>query len=199
MLSLLYLAAAAAAPVTGVIDGVAFEGDQYYVQGWACQMGQTGSIDVHVYAGNVAGGRPPGVFVIGGPANLPNEPAVDHECHVAAGNHRFRIALSSQLLRSFQNKKLFVHGIAIAGNADNAALAGSGNFKLPVPRWPADPRTPDFLDGAPVAAFDTRRDSCGSLDIPDASARAFRDFKGTVHLVASHVITRAGLGPGLEK
>ena len=26
-----------AGPVTGVIDGVAFEGDQYYVHGWACQ------------------------------------------------------------------------------------------------------------------------------------------------------------------
>ena len=51
--------------VTGVIDGVAFEGDQYYVHGWACQMGQRGSIDAHVYAGNFAGGQPPGVFEIG--------------------------------------------------------------------------------------------------------------------------------------
>jgi hypothetical protein len=30
-------------PVTGVIDGVAFEGDQYYVHGWACQEGNRGS------------------------------------------------------------------------------------------------------------------------------------------------------------
>lgn len=185
--------------VTGVIDGVAFEGDQYYVHGWACQMGQRGSIDVHVYAGNFAGGQPPGVFVIGGPANLANEPAVDHECHDAdGGKHRFRFALPNQLLRTFQNRKLFMHGIAIAGNVDNAALAGSGNFKLPPPRWPPDPHTPDFLDGAPVAAFDTQRDSCEQTDIPDAPARAFRDFKGTVHLVASHSVTRAGLGASLD-
>ena len=40
--------------VTGVIDRVQFEGDQYYVLGWACQEGQQGSIGVHVYAGNSA-------------------------------------------------------------------------------------------------------------------------------------------------
>lgn len=188
-----------AGPVTGVIDAVAFEGDQYYVHGWACQEGQRGSIDVHVYSGNVAGGRPPGVFVLAGTANLPNEPAVDRECHDAdGGKHRFRLALPSQLLRSFQNKTVFVHGIAIAGNVDNAALAGSGRFKFPGPKWPPDPRTPDFLDGPPAAAFDTRRDACEQIDIPDAQARAFRDFKGTVHLIASHYVTRAGLGPTLE-
>lgn len=188
-----------AGPVTGVIDAVAFEGDQYYVHGWACQEGQRGSIDVHVYSGNVAGGHPPGVFVLAGTANLPNEPAVDRECHDAdGGKHRFRLALPNQLLRSFQSKAVFVHGIAIAGNVDNAALAGSGRFKFPGPKWPPDPRTPDFLDGTPVAAFDTRRDACEQIDIPDAQARAFRDFKGTVHLIASHYVTRAGLGPTLE-
>ena len=35
-------------PVTGVIDGVSFEGDQYYVHGWACQEGNRGSI-VSIY------------------------------------------------------------------------------------------------------------------------------------------------------
>src|SRR5579863_6623122 len=112
------LAAAAAqtphpGPVTGVIDGVAFESDQYYVHGWACQEGQRGSIDVHIYAGHSAYDKPPGIFVTGDTANLPNEPAVDRECHHAnGGKHRFRIALSNQLLRTFQNKKLFAHGIA---------------------------------------------------------------------------------------
>ncbi len=40
--------------VTGVIDGVGFEGDQYYVHGWACQDGNRGSIDVHIYANHAA-------------------------------------------------------------------------------------------------------------------------------------------------
>ena len=67
--------------VTGVIGAVLFENDQYYVHGWGCQQDQRGSIEVHVYAGNVAGGHPPGSFAKAGTANLPNEPAVDRECH----------------------------------------------------------------------------------------------------------------------
>src|ERR1700730_15752623 len=54
------------------------------------------------------------------------------------------------------------------------------------------------LEGAPVAVFDTAKDSCELIDIPDAPARAFRDYKGMVHLVASHWVMRANLGPTLE-
>jgi hypothetical protein len=99
---------------------------------------------------------------------------------------------------NFPSKKLYIHGIAIAGNVENALLAGSGKFSFPSPKWPSDPRTPNFLDGSPVAAFDTQKESCEQIDIPDAAARAFRDYKGTVHLIASHYVTRAGLGPTLE-
>src|SRR5580693_5148238 len=188
-----------AGPVTGVIDGVAFEGDQYYVHGWPCQEGNRGSIGVNIYANHPAGGTPPGTYALAGTANLDNEPAVDRECHDAnGGKHRFRIALPNQLLRTFQGKKLFVHGIALVGNVENAALAGSGKFAFPSPKWPPDPPTPNFLDGPRVAAFDTQKDSCEQTDIPDAAARAFRDYKGTIHLIASHSVTRAGLGPTLE-
>ncbi|NYF90469.1 hypothetical protein RBB79_12770 [Tunturiibacter empetritectus] len=186
-------------PVTGVIDGVAFEGDQYYVHGWACQEGQRGSISVNLYASHPAGATPAGTYVMAGSADLVNEPAVDQECHDASGcKHRFRIALPNQQLRTFQGKKLFVHGIALAGNVENALLAGSGRDSFPAPRWPPDPPTPSFLDGPRVAAFDTAKESCEQIDIPDAAARAFRDYKGTVHLIASHYVTRAGLGPTLE-
>jgi hypothetical protein len=185
--------------VTGVIDAIQYGTDQFFVAGWACQQGNRGSIDVHVYAGGAAGGKPPGTFVTGGKADIANEPAVDRECKDAdGGKHRFRVALPNQLLRTFQRKSLFVHGIALAGNVENAAIAGSGRFALPSPKWPPDPPTPAFVDGPPVAAFDTRRDSCELTDIPDDAARAFRDYKGTVHLIASHSVTRAGLGPTLE-
>jgi hypothetical protein len=50
--------------VTGVIDGVAFEGDQYYVHGWACQEGNRGSIGVNIYANHPAGGTPPGTYIL---------------------------------------------------------------------------------------------------------------------------------------
>src|SRR5580704_8476018 len=188
-----------AGPVTGVIDGVSFEGDQYFVHGWACQEGNRGSISINIYANHPAGAKPPGTYVMADTANLENEPAVDHECHDAeGGTHRFHTALPNQLLRTYQNKKIYVHGIAVAGNVDNALLAGSGKFLFPAPKWPPDPPTPNFLDGARVAAFDTQKESCEQIDIPDAAARAFRDYQGTVHLIASHYVTRAGLGSSLE-
>src|SRR6202035_96407 len=100
-----------AGPVTGVIDGVAFEGDQYFVHGWACQEGNRGSISINIYATHPAGAKPPGTYVMADTANLANEPAVDHECHDAdGGKHRFHTALPNQLLRSFQNKKIYIHG-----------------------------------------------------------------------------------------
>ena len=94
------------------------------------------------------------------------------------------MALLNQLLRTLQGKKLFMHGIALAGNVENSLLAGLGKFAFPRPKWPPDPPTPDFLDGPRVAAFDTSKESCAQIDIPDAAARAFRDYKGTVHLFA---------------
>jgi hypothetical protein len=185
--------------VTGVIDGVSFESGQYYVHGWACQQGNRSSIAVNIYATHPAGAKPPGTYVMAGAADMENEPAVDRECHDAnGGKHRFKIALPNQLLRSFQGKKLFIHGIALTGNVENSLLAGSGKFSFPNPKWPPDPPTPSFLEGRPVAAFDTQKDSCEQIDIPDAPARAFRDYKGVIHLIASHFITRAGLGSSLE-
>jgi predicted Zn-dependent protease len=61
---------AQAGPVVGVIDAVRYEGDQYYVFGWACQQGNRASIGVHIYAGGAAGGKPPGTFVTPGTADF---------------------------------------------------------------------------------------------------------------------------------
>jgi hypothetical protein len=54
------------------------------------------------------------------------------------------------------------------------------------------------LEGPRTVVFDTAKNSCELIDIPDAPARAFRDYKGTVHLVASHYKMRQNLGPTLE-
>jgi hypothetical protein len=59
------------------------------------------------------------------------------------------------------------------------------------------PALKGVLVGSRVAVFDTAKDSCERIDIPDAPARAFRDYQGTVHLVASHYIMRQSLGPTL--
>jgi hypothetical protein len=184
------LAAAPPRPVAGWIDAIRYIGDQYYVFGWACQQGNRGAIDITVF-----GDKAP---VVIGKADMENEPAVDRACGDAdGGKHRFKIELPNQLLRSFQGKALYVHGIADGGNVDTA-IGQSGKFRMPAPKWPPDPPTPDFLDGQRVAAFDSTRDGCDKDDIPDEAASAFRDYRGTIHLFASHSVNRADLGSTLE-
>ena len=190
---------ARAGRVVGNIDGISNDGGQVYLSGWACQQGNPASIEVHIYADRSAFDKPPGIFVTAGKAELANEPAVAQACQDSkGGKHRFKIELPNQRLKSYRRRKLYAHGIAAVGNVENAAIGGSGSKRFPEPAWPPEPRGPNLLDGPRVAVFDTARDSCEQIDIPDAQARAFRDDKGTVHLVASHYVMRASLGPTLE-
>jgi hypothetical protein len=56
---------------------------------------------------------------------------------------------------------------------------------------------PVQLGGKETTVFRWSRDACESEDYPDAPARAFRDAGGTVHLIASHMITRGMVGRSL--
>ena len=185
--------------VVGFIDGFSYDGGQFHVVGWACQQGNPASVEVHVYADRSAYDKPPGTFVTAGRADLDSAAAVGKACQdPRGGKHRFKIDLSNQALKTYHNRILYAHGIAVARNVENSAIAQSGSKRFPEPRWPPAPPRPDLLDGARVAVFDTAKDSCEQVDIPDAQARAFRDDKGVIHLVASHYVTRASLGPTLE-
>ena len=57
---------------------------------------------------------------------------------------------------------------------------------------------PLALTGPVETVFDYSEDACSPIDIPDTSARAFRDADGRVHLLASHYVTRAMVGDGLD-
>jgi hypothetical protein len=57
---------------------------------------------------------------------------------------------------------------------------------------------PLAIDGREQTVFDYTEDACSPIDIPDAPARAFRDADGRVHLIASHYVTRALVGPSLD-
>jgi len=49
-----------------------------------------------------------------------------------------------------------------------------------------------------VVLFSWYKDRCEQTDIPDAPARAFRDYKGQVHLIATHERNRALVGPDFD-
>ncbi len=88
----------------------------------------------------------------------------------------------------------FVSGLAVV----ILALGNRVGNAATEPQTVGEPTLQVALDGPRSAVFDTAKDSCELIDIPDAPARAFRDYKGTVHLVASHYIMRASLGPTLD-
>jgi len=54
------------------------------------------------------------------------------------------------------------------------------------------------ITGPVETVFQHSTQACEDLDIPDDAARAFRDSTGTVHLIASHYINRAMIGPDLN-
>ena len=54
------------------------------------------------------------------------------------------------------------------------------------------------LDGPRTAIFVSPQDSCDPNDVPDAMARAFRDYTGTVHFSSASSELFQSLGPTLE-
>ena len=76
------------------------------------------------------------------------------------------------------------------------ALASSAGLYAATPEAP--PSISGVLIGFKELVFDTHT-GCEQIDIPDAPARAFRDDRGTVHLVATHYVARAMLGPSLDR
>ena len=76
------------------------------------------------------------------------------------------------------------------------ALLGAGGPALAAAELP--PKLAVTLDGEAQVVFDWSRQACETWDIPDASARAFRDASGTVHLIATHFVNRAAVGPDLD-
>jgi hypothetical protein len=54
------------------------------------------------------------------------------------------------------------------------------------------------IAGKEEIVFDWSQDACEPADIPDVPARAFRDAKGRVQLIASHYVNRRMSGPDLD-
>lgn len=63
---------------------------------------------------------------------------------------------------------------------------------------PEPPLSSLTLVGPPTVVFKAGRDACDGADVPDASARAFRDASGAVALYGMHYRNRALRGPDLD-
>jgi hypothetical protein len=115
--------------IAGVIDRIVTDDSGSHVRGWACQQGRAESIDVHIYVGDSATTEH---LVYSGRADLDNEPAVDKVCQDSSGHrHRFDIPLPGPTLAKYHGMPLIIHGIRVAGNVENAAIAGSRKYNFP--------------------------------------------------------------------
>lgn len=115
--------------IVGHIDRIISDDSGSHVRGWACQQGRPESINVHIFAGD----SPTKEHVVySGHADLDNEPAVDKVCQDPSGHkHRFDIPLPGPTLVKYHGMPLIIHGIRVAGNVENAAIAGSRRFNFP--------------------------------------------------------------------
>jgi hypothetical protein len=127
--------AAPPGPILGKIDGVARDGQQTFLLGWACQQGQRKSISIHIFADQSGNGAPAGTFVEAGIANFDSGPDVSLACRDREGSrHHFVVELPPALAANGRNSKLIVRGIRVVDGVENAAIAGSG---VPLASLPA--------------------------------------------------------------
>ena len=88
---------------------------------------------------------------------------------------------------------------ASAGALGGAVWAGGENAApLSAAAFVSLGAEPTFrIVGEEEVVFDWSRDASEPIDIPDVPARAFRDARGRVQLVASHYVSRRSIGPSL--
>src|SRR5580700_10344448 len=163
--------------IVGHIDGIAVDNSGAHIKGWACQHGRPESLTVHIYANEGSSAAPKGIFALAGKADLDEEPAVDAACRDETGRkHRFDISLPGAILVTLHSLPLFVHGIRVVGDVDNAAIAGSGTMKFPdAPPVRREPARYPHLAGRYTSpdshprVFDTReelQDIAGLANLP---------------------------------
>jgi hypothetical protein len=114
-------------PVKGYIDGVQKIGDSYFIRGWACQVGKSYSINVHVYLRGAAG---QGRILKVATANQSSEIQVADQCGTTYRYNRFKIELSVTELYQHRGEKIFIHGISQTSTY-NRLLTRSGVYQMP--------------------------------------------------------------------
>jgi hypothetical protein len=92
---------------------------------------------------------------------------------------------------------LFLSMILLAGRVP-AQTAQGNDEPQPASSTEAVPTIKATFDGDRSVVFQSPKDSCNGNDIPDSMARAFRDSKGTVHLMAASSELFQNLGPTLD-
>ena len=126
--------------IVGHIDGISKDGDHYLLLGWACQQGQSKSIDIQLFADKAVHGVWKQGPLFAETANLFSERGVAQVCRDSGGGkHRFIVVLPYGL---GPESNLSIHGIRVANGVPNDLIAGSGTKLALKPLDPPYPALP---------------------------------------------------------
>lgn len=105
------------------------------IRGWACDVGTSKSIDVHVYSGAPAG-RGGATYIKKAKANIDagSNSGVANRCGFKNGAHRFEITLTEAEVNAHAGRALYIHGISQSKPSLNGLIGQSGVIRLPQKR-----------------------------------------------------------------
>lgn len=104
------------------------ENGKKYILGWACDVGRSKQIGLHIFAGGPHG---IGTRVGEATANVVAESGVAVACKDPAKlHHRFKWEIPSSVLSAHKGKQVFIHGLSVTGN-ENSILKRQGNPVIP--------------------------------------------------------------------
>jgi len=105
-----------------------------------------------------------------------------------------------RISRKPQPLLIILSGLALLGMGPQCIAQTATDSHKGQPSTPlAKPAVLEFKQTGPMEiVFNHKRDACDKEDIPDEAAHAFRDASGVVHLVASHHVNLAMVGPDLN-
>lgn len=115
--------------INGYADTATRNSTQTTLKGWACEMGKTTPIHVHVYADGEAGRG--GTLVASTLANVHSENAVRTACKVGSGHYRFNIPRNAAQTAALRGKRLYFYGLSKTTGQPNRLLNGSGRVLVP--------------------------------------------------------------------
>jgi hypothetical protein len=181
--------------IVGHLDGIAQDGDHFFISGWACQQRQHMSIAVHVFGEDAKDPSKRSLLIVQF-ADLFNEPAVAEACQDREVNHRFLVLLPHGY---GLDSKLYVHGIRLVDGVANEAVAGSGQKLIRLPAlatlYPPLPR----LAGVNHHLAEHPRVFITATDLKDLAARINRPGSYSMRrfgLLAEQI--KRDLGSGID-
>lgn len=113
------------AKVIGVVDNIKTINGGAEVSGWACEVGNESSIDIHILVEKVKG------VIANGKANLTSEREVNKRCQTTIAKHRFKIQVTKSSYWLHNGANINVFGISPTNSGNGRLRDSIASMMLP--------------------------------------------------------------------